>query len=316
MTVGEFNVGIFELFSKRQKRVNGQKLDPYQYTDLPVPFRIQVIHIWDSATGDIEQPDAKFSRAFWEKVHSTVAREMGKFHLNPRRNISPYNNCVEFLLSCSTDEALDIIECSFHFIDKACRGLSLYQRQMNSITQDPDSAIEELNYRFREHRIGYQFEGGQLIRIDSQYIHEEAIKPAIVLLHEQSFKGAEEEFLKAHEHYRHGRYKEAIAEALKAFESTMKTICTIRKWTYKPSDTASKLIEIMVSNELIPNYLSQHYTSLRSTLESGVPVIRNKTSGHGQGDQPVELPEHFVAYALNLTASSIIFLIKCHLNKK
>lgn len=309
------NLGIFELLSKRQKKANGQDQDPYQYTELPIPFRIQVIHIWNSSTGDVKKSGANFTRSFWSNIHETLSREIGRFHLGSSGNAGAYNNCVDFILKSKAEQALDIVDYSFRLINSATRGLSAYILKENGITQGADSAIDELNHRFKEHRIGYQFEGEELIRIDSQFIHLETVKPAITLLHEQSFKGAEEEFMKSHEHYRHGRNKEAVAEALKSFESTMKTICTIRKWPYKPGDTASKLVDLMVSNELIPSYLASHYTSLRSTLESGVPVIRNKTSGHGQGDQAIQLPEHFVAYALHLTASSILFLVECHLKK-
>jgi hypothetical protein len=65
----------------------------------------------------------------------------------------------------------------------------------------------------------------KLIRIDSQYVHAEAVKPAIFLLQEAEFEGASEEFLKAHNHYSQGQNKEATAEALKTFESTLKSIC-------------------------------------------------------------------------------------------
>jgi hypothetical protein len=50
------------------------------------------------------------------------------------------------------------------------------------------------------------------------------VKPALSLLHDAGFDGPADEFMKGFEHYRHGRNKEAVAEALKAFESTMKAI--------------------------------------------------------------------------------------------
>ena len=31
-----------------------------------------------------------------------------------------------------------------------------------------DDAIKELNYRFKEHGVGYQYESGKIIRIDSR----------------------------------------------------------------------------------------------------------------------------------------------------
>src|SRR6185436_13018276 len=66
-----------------------------------------------------------------------------------------------------------------------------------------------------------------------------------LLLSDSQFAGAETESLKAHEHYRHGRHAESVNECLKAFESTLKTICTIRKWGYNETDTASRLLDVV-----------------------------------------------------------------------
>ncbi len=173
---------------------------------------------------------------------------------------------------------------------------------------EPDKAITELNLRFKEHGVGYQYESGELLRIDSQYMHAEAVKPTLTVLRSKYYKGANEEFLKAHEHYRHGRHKECLVEALKAFESTMKAICEKRKWPYQQTDTAKILIDICLKNGLIPAYMQTQFSSLRSMLESGVPTIRNKLGGHGQGSQPVSVPEPLVRYALHLTATNILFL--------
>lgn len=83
-----------------------------------------------------------------------------------------------------------------------------------------DSAIDELNTRFKESGVGYSFSSGDIIRIDSQLLHAEAVKPAVMLLNGSDYRGAQEEFLGAHEHYRHGNNKEALNDCLKALESS------------------------------------------------------------------------------------------------
>ena len=45
--------------------------------------------------------------------------------------------------------------------------------------------------------MGYEFINGELIRIDNKILHQEVIKPALRLLYEEGFDGAEEEFRKA-----------------------------------------------------------------------------------------------------------------------
>jgi hypothetical protein len=82
------------------------------------------------------------------------------------------------------------------------RNLTNYDRNSLGIRINPDSAIEELNNRFREHGIGYQFVNSRIFRIDSQFVHNEIIKTALTLIHQNDFEGAEDEFMKAHEHYR------------------------------------------------------------------------------------------------------------------
>lgn len=162
-----------------------------------------------------------------------------------------------------------------------------------------------------EHSVGYQFENGQIIRIDSKLLHNEVVKPVLSLLKDKHFSGAEEEFLKAHDHCRHNRNKEAIAECLKSFESVLKGICDKNRWAYTAKDTAKKLLEIVFEKELLPEYLQSEFSSLRSILESGIPTVRNRVGGHGQGSEIVGVPNHLVAYAIHLTASSILFLVEC-----
>lgn len=41
----------------------------------------------------------------------------------------------------------------------------------------------------------------------------------------------------------------------------------------------------------------------------GLPVVRNKTSGHGQGSTVTPISDEFVKYALNLAAINIVLLV-------
>lgn len=142
------------------------------------------------------------------------------------------------------------------------------------------------------------------------------MKPALSLLHAPGFEGPAEEFVRAFDHHRQSHSKDAVAEALKAFESTMKAICDARKWNYPSTAPAKELIKIMFDKGLIPPTLESEFNALRSLLESGVPTIRNKSGGHGQGSKPVTIPDHLAAYALHLTASNIVFLIESHKSTK
>ena len=299
-------MAIIDLFSKRQKRLP----DVYRYDELPIPFRTQVVQILEEVFG--QSSDAH--RGFW-RIHKALTKEYGWFQLpvQERRYRTqlgdPDYQTIIFEFFCvdpSVERGLDVIELSFR---EAYVHWQEIPPGMRSRLTPPDEAVAELNARFREHGIGYKFESGQVVKADSELLHQEAVRPALRVLLAPHFSGAEKEFLRAHEHYRNERFEEAIGDSLKALESTLKVICQRQGWSFdKNKATASTLIQIIFDNDLIPQYLQSQFSSLRSVLESGVPTIRNRDSGHGSGGAPRKVPEHLAAYALNLTASAIVFL--------
>ncbi|MBF0097352.1 MAG: hypothetical protein HQM04_10085 [Magnetococcales bacterium] len=303
-------MGVLDLFSKRQKRARGEVPDLYVYDDLPQPLRVQIVHIVRDAFG-VERYRDNYVAEAYKAVHQWLCREYGVFSLVPHRETDQDSVFKFFLQEKSVERALDVVEVCFKFIQGYIAKDQSYRiRTIRKI--ESDDALAELNARFKEHGVGYQFESGEIIRVDSQFLHAEAVKPALAVLRDKNFTGANEEFLKAHEHYRHKRYKESLVDALKAFESTMKTICALRGWPTDSKDTASKLIKICMDNGLLPEYLETQFSSIRALLESGVPTVRNRNGGHGQGTALVAVPEYLARYALNLTATSILLMVEAH----
>jgi hypothetical protein len=298
------------LFSKRQKRARGEVPDVYVYDDLPNPLRVQILHIVNDTFGTDSEYGDHAAKAY-EFVKQALCREYGVFELIKYPKSDQESVFNFFLQEESVERALDVVEVCFRVIHRHIAEDHAYLYNTHRKIK-PDDAIAELNVRFKEHGVGYQFESGEIIRVDSEFLHAEAVKPALTLLRDKGFKGANEEFLQAHEHYRHGRYKECLVESLKAFESTMKTICSLRGWQTQPNDTAKNLIAVCLNNGLLPTYLDSQFSSIRSLLESGVPTVRNKNGGHGQGSSPVAVPEHLARYALNLTATTILFMVEAH----
>ncbi len=307
-------MSLVELYSARLKaQERAGQPDVYQYDELPRPLLVQVIHIWNDAIGPYSN-NRDPQDAVWNDIHNTLAREKGVFYLSRNHEKNPALACQHYLLNVGFSDALDLIELSFAFIsaEETQQSFRTWRDPYAQSRTSPDDAIHELNERFRAHGVGFQFVQGQIIRVDSQYLHAEAVKPALSLLQGAGFEGPTEEFLKAHDHYRHGRDKEAITEALKAFESTLKAICAERSWNLKGTETASQLLTVVFDNGLIPPYLSSQFTSLKSLLEAGLPTVRNKTSAHGGGPTPTTVPEYMVTFALNLAASNIVLLVKAH----
>lgn len=302
---------VFELFSKQQKISRGEVPDVYIYDSLPNTFRTQVVHIINDAIGyDKTAYDSEVSEVYKE-IHDILRREYGVFDIYYKNYEGQDQNSVVgfFLRTEDVEKGLDVIQLCFNMINNYIRNNISYREKVEpKITSD--EAVEELNQRFKEHGIGYQFVEIGIIKVDSTYTHSEIVKPTISLLWNEKFEGANEEYLKAHEHYRHGRNKECLTECLKAFESAMKVICIEKGWAFNQTDTAKKLIQICFANNLIPSFTQNQFTSLQNLLESGIPTIRNKLGGHGQGQVPQKVDDEMTRYGLNLTGTNVIFLVE------
>ena len=305
----------YEIYSKRQQRMQGEIPDTYQYETIPDELRVQIFYIWGKMWGtpnynnfeELQVSSSAYNA--YTSIETTLREEYGVLYLDggdvPNEDGYGFYWVVRnFLLKTEdTNKVIDIIEVSFRYIDQVIRDIS-----PDSIS--PDDAINQLNQRFRQHRVGYQYESGQIVKVDSQYIHSEVVKPALMFLSDPIYEGANEEFLNAHEHYRNDRYKECLNDCLKAFESCLKIICQKRGWSYGEKDTANRLIEIVFDHDLIDSHMKSHFTALGSTLKSGVPTVRNRLSGHGQGPKEIVVPEYIASYILHLTASNVLLLAK------
>ena len=304
-------MAVFDLFSKRQKRLRGDGPDVYTYDNIPRGLRVQIVHIWMDALGRPSEIKEGMVRECHDFIVTTLCKEYGVFSLPGTKKIHGYINQVEelhnfLLIESDFEKLLDSVELSFRLIDGFTRKFDyLYREDANDRA---NNALNELNERFKEHGIGYQFQSGEIIRIDSELLHAETVKPALRLLNQKAFAGPQQEFLKAHEHYRHGNNKEALNECLKAFESLMKAICDKRKWTYPANATAKPLIKACFDNNLVPLFWQNNLSSLSNLLEGSVPTGRNKLAGHGQGSSTTSVPGYLTAYMLHMTASTLVFL--------
>lgn len=310
---------VLELFSKRNKTKKDH--DVYEYDILSNQFRVQVTYILNDLFGESGEKLYEIMRVenIYKNLVEWLARDFGVFYLNENYRHDIYNYKSEFINGFLSEKnmlkAIDYIELAFRVANNISKDEKhAYNVERYSFDEVTTNSIDELNYRFNEHSLGYQFVEGQIIRRDNTFTHSEIIKPSLEILSRKRFKGASIEFYKAHEHYRKGKYHEALNECLKAFESTMRIICDKQKWTVKSTATASTLIKVCFEKQLIPAFWESKFTSLRTLLESGVPTARNKLSGHGAGAVEKEIPRYIVEYALNMTASTILFLVEAEEN--
>lgn len=316
-------VADYEPFSKRQRKAERSGLPvTYQYDKLPEPFRVQAYYALSSAVGPyVFQGYTSISgystsepmpNDIWKSIEQTVKRERGVLEIAPAVEVGSEAKFRFYLMTeKETPRALDAIEIAFRVAQTALKrqGGAHPKKKM-------EDAIADLNRRFREHDLGFEFVGvqtpGVIVKVDSQYVHAEVIEPAIASLHAAGFSGPLDEFMKAHQEYRQGHHKDAMNEALKAFESTMKAICGAKGWHYEENWQAKSLIKAMFDNHLIPPMLESYFAGIRTVLESGVPTLRNKQAGHGQGAAVATVPDYVAAFTLHLTAANIVFLMSAY----
>jgi AbiJ N-terminal domain 4 len=302
-------MGVVDLLyhERELRRLKGDAPDVLKYDALPQPLRVQIIRNWRAAFGqwtdDYEPGDPAFFNTpnpNWMAVEHVMCDTLGLFKLGDGQNAQ--SNVEEFFLKADVPMALSLVEVAFRIMSES-----------HSVRRPRQESIDEVNERFRRHAVGYEFVDTQVIRVDAAFVHAEITKPALVLLAQPGFQGAEAEFRQAHLHYLEGRYKEAMNEALKAFESAMKCVAAARKIPVDRKATAKTLIDLMISNSVLPDSMGSHLAGLRSALESGLPAQRNQKSGHGQGAQVLEIPRHVAAHALHLAAANIVLVLESHL---
>jgi len=301
-----------ELYSKRNKPV----ADVFLYDSLSKKLKTQIYYVWDNFFAQLSQNDnnKNFAYQIWETIEKYLREEYGIKSLADTSSAAPRAKVESFFEhNNDIDKCLDVVEQVFIYINHSSE---LYRRMFKGIelhyTYSPKHAIDTLNKRFLENATGFEFRNNEIIRIDNKLLHQEIIIPTLHFLSTSAFSNANEEYLKAHEHFRHGRTKECLNESLKALESTLKIICSLNDWTYDPAKaTASTLIKIVLDNQLVPAFLQTQFSSLKTLLESGVPTLRNKLGGHGQGPEVIDVPMHYASYMLYLTGSTINFLVSC-----
>jgi len=215
----------------------------YRY-DLSDTFRNQVIYIWEKSVGFAPvTPNRNRALAIYEpgypgsvlvlnhygSVLKHYCEETGKIGL-PGAASNPCLALANFFGEASTDDALDIIQAMMMFIPIAQANREFMGAVNPSLSYE--EAVAKLNSRFAENSIGFRYENFQIVRIDSELLHSEAVEPAFRLLQLHGYDGALEEFQMAHKHFRAGpdRFDDCLTNCLKALESTLQSIIQFRKW--------------------------------------------------------------------------------------
>lgn len=302
---------FYKFFSQRQR---GEDVpDVLQYDDLPVEFRNQFMYILSDVCNSANDELAMFLAK--QYCREKGFRKLGRYVIHDSN--TAFQALEEYVEKSTDDELLDLID----FICSTLNWLISSQNFTRYLLYETPNVIRhafvELNGRFKQHNLGYEVTKGQLMRIDNQVVHAQYIKPALQLLCDEEFVGAEDEYRNAFEARCAGNNKDAILNAGKCFESVLKTICEKKKYSFNPQkDTANTLVNILKAQGFFPEYLESHLNGIITTLQSGAPTVRNKVAGHGQGSEITEAPDCLVDYVLGLVAVNSVLLVKLYKESK
>jgi hypothetical protein len=307
---------IFGAFSRRQASP-----EPFAYS-VPTTFRNKTLMYCAETFNNQRNPwggGQDYSHEIWSEIHKALLYRHGKMQLTDARSqLTPLEDVANFLLACKDEEFLDFLEYIFQV------------RSLFHVNTEKGVMVSELNELFASDSVGYELTpyieervvepvneypfGGRehtvikvvaypkVIRKDSQVIHDSAIKPALELLSDPKYKSANQEFREALEDYRRGDYGDCLTKCGSAFESTMKIICSTKRWGCKQTDTASTLVAVMVKKIGLDAFFEQQLMI--------VATLRNKLSkSHGAGVEPRKVSQNLARYAINMTASAMVFLV-------
>lgn len=301
---------MYTLYSQRLKDASGEP-EVFKYNEFPQSFRNQFYTIVSNVL--LHQDSA---RSLISALCKVYAQEKGLKSISG--NNFPENNSLaalqRYIDTCNSQDFIDFMDFIFGYFISNHKVQQEYYVFYDNFSK---GAIEELNLRLKQHQLGYEFTNGQIIVKTNTFAHKNIVKPSLVLLADEEFRGAEDEYLAAFDRFRSGQNKDAILNAAKAFESVMKTICLGLGYPFdEKRATIKPLVEILKTQSFFPAYLETHLSTICTALETGAATVRNKETGHGQGSHVEAVGDEYVEYVLNLVASNIIFLYKLYQKKK
>lgn len=305
---------IYETFARRKRQQSrGGEAEVYVYDRVPDHLRHQICMALSEGIGKYHRfTGNEFSTPpnandMWEQIDRICRKELQSYlsYTNERHLARRFLDYVTKI--GDIDDFLSAVEIG-------CVALSItddrydHQTAERGAEQKAADSIDEVNGRFEQHAVGYRFENRYIIRVDSKLTHAEIIKPVLKLLLAPIFTKANDDFMTAHRHYRASEFKDCVTASHRAFESMLKAICDVEKWEYAKGDGSSELVTRANARGLFTHEFDRSFTSYIAMLKAGLPAVRNNAGGHGEGLAALAVTAQIARFALNLTASYMLFL--------
>lgn len=330
MTLKERFERLYDSFSFRRRAVEAAD----DLAPLPGTFRHRVLLFWRDLDLIAGRPVMRAKpvygsmlASFWEEMHNELQHLYGRqYLLNPGSSDNVDGDLIPFLEGCETGQFFDFMELAFKLpiswrledqaneivdaLNAMFRVEGLPYEMTNLVTHE--EPVEDTPTAFDRHdRVEPSFIGTirivtdaypQVIRLDEQVPHSEAIQPALTALSAPHFKQANDEFRKALRHYRDDEFADCLTACGSALESTLKVICERNEWSFDANATLQPLIDTVVGKcELTPFF---------KTSLGVVGQLRNQWGdAHGRGSDAQPVPRHIAQYGLTSSAAAIILLV-------
>jgi hypothetical protein len=279
----------------------------------PISSRVRN-QFWHALWGLLDRLTVDDWHAFTEVLRTRWDTERGVYD-RYMRSQSPSNlrdDTHNFFVDATDEEARDFIEIGCSLSNMEIRGHFVRKRH----SEIPiNNMLIEVNTRLREAQLAYRFEPqlNQLIIEISQQTHKAIIRPTLSLLAQPGFEIAKQDFAAAFELLADGNWKDAVTAAGRAFEATMKAICTSRGWAFDSAKSrAGDLVTICVNKGLFPPWFAQSAQAFVAMMKSGVSSVRNNAGAHGQAPDDEAVTETIARYAINQAAATMLLLLERH----
>ena len=167
---------IFKLFSERNNPE--KKYDVYEYIIFPEKFINQSFFIILDFINLYKDDYHLRPENIWNDIYDIFVRQLGVIGLEGFYANDPYGPRIErYYRSHNGEELLDLIDLIFEYFDKVLRNKA--PTGYYNISDILDNSISELNERFRQYGLGYEFTNGELIKKTNEIVHSEIVKPAL-----------------------------------------------------------------------------------------------------------------------------------------
>lgn len=295
---------IYKPFFRREAEANGEIPDIWFFDTLPHNVRIQIWQTFESADEFYWLLNTSMDTCLF------LRHEIGIECLSSHRHYYDYQQwdytaeLKDFFLNKDFRFAFSVVECLAIALNRQSGNSSKHQK-----------AIVEINYRLKEARIGYEFntDANMIIKKSDEITYKLSIEPAFRLLSDLRFQESIDNFSKAFSDYQLGTRKDlesAITNAFKALESTIKNICKLKKYDFNDEKSLKDQVAVLKNNHFLSKKYDNYLDKITDfIIASATP--RNKTAGHGQSDEGIDVvDEKLVEFVLAQVASIIVFLTR------